>query len=319
MIDQGQWPSGTGRPAPSYRNEGQSNLQNLSGSREHLIWGARSGAGGKCRNIWKIRMMSLGKVQPTADTDSQVVTDNIGPRLDDDRVAPNATGADIGRPSRSGDQWHDSESEDETMYENRSRQRDDNREDMSGSEVEGQERHERGRRNATREDLSRQVVPEVGIFVGEQVPIPGRVLSSMSLDRLEQGTYRRLTAQCFSDSHIMKGEFVARTGVTRDARPINLPSYLLEIYTKTGVIPKIKLSKRPKTLYPDRGCLMNHTLQGNVQRLELMVRTTVPQVARGRMSIYDMCDRTWGMIGMHHKVVNRGLVHPREWSACRFR
>ena len=195
-------------PGPELQKCGQSNLQNLSGSREHLIWGARSGAGDKCRNIWKIRMISMGKVQPTADTDSQVVTDNIGPRLDGDRVAPNATGADIGRPSRSGDQLHDSESEDETMCKNRSRQRDDNREDMSGSEDEGQERRERCRLNATREDLSRQVVPEVGFFVGEQVPIPGRILSSMSLDRLEQGTYRRLTTQCFSDGHMYTDEYV---------------------------------------------------------------------------------------------------------------
>ena len=123
-------------PGPEFQKCGQSNLQNLSGSRDHLIWGTRSGAGGKCRNIWKIRMMSRGEVQPPADTDSQVVTDNTGPRLDDDRVAPNTAGADIGRPSRSVDQWYDSESEDETMYENRSRQRNDNREDMSGLEVE---------------------------------------------------------------------------------------------------------------------------------------------------------------------------------------
>ena len=110
-------------------------------------------------------MMSMGKVQSAADTDLQVVTDKTGPRLDDDRVAPNATGANIGQPSRSGDQWHGSESEDETMYENRSRQRDDNREDILGSKVEGQERRERCRLNATKEDLSRHVVrARSGVF-----------------------------------------------------------------------------------------------------------------------------------------------------------
>ena len=59
------------------------------------------------------------------------------------------------------------------MYENQSRPREENREDMTGLEVEDQERREHSRLNATREDLSRQVVPEVGFLVGEQAPIPG--------------------------------------------------------------------------------------------------------------------------------------------------
>ena len=94
------------------------------------MWGARSGADGQRRNVWKVRMMSVSKFQPTADTALPVVTDNIGPKLDGDRVAPNTTGADMGRPSRSGDQWYESESEDETVYENWSRQRVEIREDI---------------------------------------------------------------------------------------------------------------------------------------------------------------------------------------------
>ena len=58
--------------------------------------GVRSGA------AWKVRMLSVRRPDNAGDTTPLVATENQEPRLDTDRVAPNANGADRGRPSRSG-------------------------------------------------------------------------------------------------------------------------------------------------------------------------------------------------------------------------
>ena len=51
---------------------------------------------------WKVRMLSVRRPDNAGNTTQLVATENQEPRLDADRVAPNANGADRGRPSRSG-------------------------------------------------------------------------------------------------------------------------------------------------------------------------------------------------------------------------
>ena len=62
----------------------------------------RVGLEAKPGTTWKVRMMSVRRPDNAGNTTQLVATENQEPRLDADRVAPNANGADRGRPSRSG-------------------------------------------------------------------------------------------------------------------------------------------------------------------------------------------------------------------------
>ena len=150
--------------------------------------------------------MSSDQGQSSADSTPRIVTNITEPRLDGNRVAPHDAGADMGRPSRSGASWDDSGSDDEEEYENQRRQRVQAETNMTEGKVGYQERRERCRLSAAKEEMSRQVVPEVGSLNGEQAPVPGQSRPSMSLDGPELGNYRRLTTQCSAEGHMKDDE-----------------------------------------------------------------------------------------------------------------
>ena len=112
----------------------------------------------KCvtKRAFKVRMMSSNQGQSSADSTPRIVTNTTEPRLDGDRVAPHDAGADMGRPSRSGASWYDSGSDDEEGYENQGRQRVQAETDMTEGEAGYQERRERCRLSAAKEERSRQ-------------------------------------------------------------------------------------------------------------------------------------------------------------------
>ena len=152
----------------------------------------RVGLEAKSGTTWKVRMLSVRRPDNAGETTSLVATENQEPRLDTDRVAPNANGADRGRPSRSGVQGQEGTASDDTDDSERNTQElryysDDGAEsDLSGPEGNG-----RSRADAASRGQSRHLVPEVGLFQRlEQVPSPNRPLSIMSLDGLEAYTHR---------------------------------------------------------------------------------------------------------------------------------
>ena len=63
---------------------------------------------------WKVRMLSVRRPDSAENAAQLVATENQEPRLDTDRVAPNANGADRGRPSRFGARGQEETDSDDT-------------------------------------------------------------------------------------------------------------------------------------------------------------------------------------------------------------
>ena len=115
--------------------------------------------------IWKVRMLSVRRPGNAGDTTSLVATDNEEPRLEADRVAPNANGADRGRPSRSGARGQEeTESEDNDESERNTQELRYYSDDGAESELGEPEGHGRSRSDAASRGESRQLVPEVGLY-----------------------------------------------------------------------------------------------------------------------------------------------------------
>ena len=121
--------------------------------------GVRSGA------TWKVRMLSVRRPDNAGDTTPLVATENQEPRLDTDRVAPNANGADKGRPSRSGARGpEETESDDNDDSERNTQKLKYYSDDGAESELGEPEGHGRSRSDAASRGESRQLVPEVGLY-----------------------------------------------------------------------------------------------------------------------------------------------------------
>ena len=142
--------------------------------------------------IWKVRMLSVRRPGNAGDTTSPVATESQEPRLDTDRVAPNANGADRGRPSRSGARGQEeTDSEDTDDSEHHTQELRAYSDDGAESELGEPEGHGRSRPDAASRGESRQLVPEVGLHQRlERGPSLERPRSVMSLDGLETYTHR---------------------------------------------------------------------------------------------------------------------------------
>ena len=154
--------------------------------------GSREGLGVKSGTIWKVRMLSVRRPGNAGDTTSLVATENQEPRLEADRVAPNANGADRGRPSRSGARGQEeTDSEDTDDSEHHTQELRAYSDDGAESELGEPEGHGRSRPDAASRGESRQLVPEVGLYQRlERRPSLERPRSVMSLDGLEAYTHR---------------------------------------------------------------------------------------------------------------------------------
>ena len=149
--------------------------------------GVKSGA------AWRLRMLSVHcRSENAGEMTSLVATENQEPRLDADRVAPNANGADKGRPSRSGAREQEgTESEDNDDSEHNTQELRYYSDDGAESELGEPEGHGRSRSDAASRGESRHLVPEWGLYQRlEQIPSPDRPRSVMSLDGLEEYTHR---------------------------------------------------------------------------------------------------------------------------------
>ena len=135
---------------------------------------------------WKVRMLSVHRPDNAGNTTQLVASENQEPRLDADRVAPNANGADRGRPSRSGARGQGgTESEDTDDSEPNTQEMRYYSDDGAESELGEPEGHGRSGTDAASRGESRQLVPEVGLYQRpERVPSPDRPRSVMSLDGL---------------------------------------------------------------------------------------------------------------------------------------
>ena len=137
-------------------------------------------------------MLAVRRPGNAGDTTSPVATENQEPRLDTDRVAPNANGADRGRPSRSGARGQEeTDSEDTDDSEHHTQELRAYSDDGAESELGEPEGHGRSRPDAASRGESRQLVPEVGLYQRlERGPSLERPRSVMSLDGLETYTHR---------------------------------------------------------------------------------------------------------------------------------
>ena len=136
---------GSGTHDPAHRLKG-SGVK----SRGPAETGVRSGA------TWKVRMLSVRRPDNAGDTTPLVATENQEPRLDTDRVAPNANGADKGRPSRSGARGpEETESDDNDDSERNTQELKYYSDDGAESELGEPEGHGRSRSDAASRGESR--------------------------------------------------------------------------------------------------------------------------------------------------------------------